>query len=318
MATIRSFFKGFLSLFLLLILHLGCCGFSPTPNPDTDQQQSPPKRRKISPSPPSSASAPKSRKSFSLSVRSYLGRLFPSSSRTPKEDRSPHAPISPPSPTITKPIPLSPDVSDDKAPSVSEPEISAAVHTSFASRCDLFPCPACGEVLSKPHLLDLHQTTHHSLSELSDADADSGNNIVRIIFLSGWKGKSSPTIHRILKIHNAPRTLARFEEYRDTVRSRASRRGGDERCIADGNERLRFYCSTILCSLGRDGVCGSPYCSACGIVRHGFAGKQAELDGIATHATSWAAHVSLPEDLEREFAYLHVRRAMLVIELGHT
>lgn len=188
--------------------------------------------------------------------------------------------------------------------------MSAAVHTSFASRSDVFPCPACGEVLSKPHLLDLHQATHHSLSELSDAD--SSNSIIRIIFLSGWRGKSSPTIHRILKIHNAPRTLARFEEYRDTVRSRASRRGGDERCIADGNERLRFYCSTILCSLRRQGVCGSPYCSACGIVRHGFGGKQAELDGIATHATSWAAHVSLPEDLEREFAYLHVRRAMLV------
>lgn len=187
---------------------------------------------------------------------------------------------------------------------------AADQHSSFTSRGDVFPCPACGEVLSKPHLLDHHQTTHHSLSELPDAD--SGNNIIRIIFLSGWKGKSSPTIRRILKIHHTSRALTRFEEYRDTVRSRASRRGGDERCIADGNERLRFYCSTILCSPGRDGVCGSPYCSACGIVRHGFAGKQADLDGIATYATSWAAHMSLPEDLEHEFAYLHVRRAMLV------
>lgn len=180
----------------------------------------------------------------------------------------------------------------------------------------IFPCSACGEVLAKPQLLEIHHATKHSLSELRDGD--SGKNIVQIIFNSGWKGKP-PFIHRILKIHNTTSTLARFEEYREIVRSQAarSRRGGDERCLADGNERLRFYCSTILCGSGSGsgshvGVCGSPYCSTCAIVRHGFAGKGVDLEGIATHVTSWGAHVSLPDELEREFAFLHVRRAMLV------
>ena len=51
----------------------------------------------------------------------------------------------------------------------------------------------------------------------------------------------------------------------------------EERCVADGNERLRFHCSTMLCSLGGGGVCGSPYCCVCSTLRHGFAGKFAFL-----------------------------------------
>lgn len=323
----------FLFLFFLLSLHLGCC-FSPSRSQDDpDPQHARPKRRKISPlSPSPPASDPDSDSDsdsgdarpdrngglglgLSLtSVRSYLRRFFSVPKRGGREDiRSPPVDLSP------CPCPC-PRIAADKSPSSGSAGISAAdcpcppgtKHTSFASRADVFACSACGEVLTKPHLLELHQATKHSLSELSDAD--SGKNIVRIIFLSGWKGRAPPTVRRILKVHNTQRTLARFEEYRDLVRSRAARRGGGaefERCIADGNERLRFYCSTMLCSLG-GGACGSPYCCTCGIVRHGFAGKQADLDGIATHASSWGAHASLPDDLEREFAYLRARRAMLV------
>lgn len=204
--------------------------------------------------------------------------------------------------------------------------------SSFPSRDDVFPCTSCGEVFTRSHLLDFHQATRHTLSELTDGD--SGLNIVRIIFQSGWKGRRGkesdrvdnsvvPVVHRVLKIHSSPRMLARFEEYRDSVRSRAAARwaagcGGsaDERCMADGNERLRFYCATFLCGLtqegGNLGICGSPFCSACGIVQRGFAGKDA--DGVATHATGWGAHShpSLPEELEREFESMKVRRAMLV------
>uniref|UniRef100_A0A0A9ETP2 C2H2-type domain-containing protein n=1 Tax=Arundo donax TaxID=35708 RepID=A0A0A9ETP2_ARUDO len=197
---------------------------------------------------------------------------------------------------------------------------------SFAARGDVFPCKVCGEVLSRPQQLELHQSMKHSLSELSHLD--SSMNIIRMIFLAGWKPATSgagepPAVRRILRIHHNPRALARFEEYRDLVRARAARRcaGGapgegavvEERCIADGNERLRFHCSTMLCSLGAaGGVCGSPYCCVCSTLRHGFAGKQADVDGIATYASAWAAHASLPEDVEREFAFLQVRRAMLV------
>uniref|UniRef100_A0A6V7QVL4 C2H2-type domain-containing protein n=1 Tax=Ananas comosus var. bracteatus TaxID=296719 RepID=A0A6V7QVL4_ANACO len=283
----------FLFLFFLLSLHLGCC-FSPSRSQDDpDPQHARPKRRKISPlSPSPPASDPDSDSGdarpdrngglglglgLSLtSVRSYLRRFFSVPKRGGREDiRSPPVDLSP------CPCPC-PRIAADKSPSSGSAGISAAdcpcppgtKHTSFASRADVFACSACGEVLTKPHLLELHQATKHSLSELSDAD--SGKNIVRIIFLSGWKGRAPPTVRRILKVHNTQRTLARFEEYRDLVRSRAARRGGGaefERCIADGNERLRFYCSTMLCSLG-GGACGSPYCCTCGIVRHGFAGSR--------------------------------------------
>ncbi|RLN17073.1 hypothetical protein C2845_PM02G30790 [Panicum miliaceum] len=194
---------------------------------------------------------------------------------------------------------------------------------SFAARGDVFPCKVCGEVLGRPQLLELHQAMKHSLSELTHLD--SSMNIIRMIFLAGWKPAASgaaeaPAVRRILRIHHSPRALARFEECRDLVRARAARRRGEgggaavveERCVADGNERLRFHCSTMLCSLGGGGACGSPYCCVCSTLRHGFAGKQADVDGIATYASAWAAHASLPEDVEREFAFLQVRRAMLV------
>ncbi|CAL4938655.1 unnamed protein product [Urochloa decumbens] len=195
---------------------------------------------------------------------------------------------------------------------------------SFAARGDVFPCKVCGEVLGRPQLLELHQAMRHSLSELTHLDSSMG--IIRMIFLAGWnpgEAAAPAVVRRILRIHHNPRALARFEEYRDAVRARASRRrcgdGGaaadavEERCVADGNERLRFHCSTMLCSLaGGGGACGSPYCCVCSTLRHGFAGKQADVDGIATYASAWAAHASLPDDVEREFAFLQVRRAMLV------
>ncbi|CAL9773638.1 unnamed protein product [Musa acuminata subsp. burmannicoides] len=330
MTTARSYFSNLLSLFVLLFLHLGCF-FFPCNN-NAEEQPPPPKRRKVSPSSPSFpvSSNPDAKPLKSFSIRSYLSCIL--SFRRPRgKDQEPQlhppgdAPVCPSSPL--QPIPLSPDARAGGTQSGGDGKEhvfsgSTAKHDSFASRNDVYPCAACGEVLSKHQLLELHQATKHSLSEL--CEADSGYNIVRIIFQSGWKGKS-PIVNRVLKIHNTTRTLAWYEEYRDAVRSRAARYaarngGGDERCIADGNERLRFYCTTSLCSsdAGRGGdvapagVCGSPYCCACAIVRHGFAGKHADLDGIATHATSWGAHGALPQDLEREFAFLGARRAMLV------
>ncbi|CAN6301457.1 unnamed protein product [Urochloa humidicola] len=194
---------------------------------------------------------------------------------------------------------------------------SSSSSRSFAARGDMFPCKVCGEVLGRPQLLELHQAMRHSLSELTHLDSSMG--IIRMIFLAGWNpgavgAEAAPAVRRILRIHHNPRALARFEEYRDAVRARAARRcgGGEERCVADGNERLRFHCSTMLCSLGGGGACGSPYCCVCSTLRHGFAGKQADVDGIATYASAWAAHASLPGDVEREFAFLQVRRAMLV------
>ncbi|KAM0891731.1 hypothetical protein ACQ4PT_026210 [Festuca glaucescens] len=325
------------------------------------------KRRKISPfafSPAVSSStvaeerarARRSRHMSSLatSLRCYIHRIFSSSSgpknAAPEEEEavttttvssSPLAHssvtqrqassvlLSAPSSPCASPFlsPMSPRSLGVTTVPCSPQETTRRLSRSFAARGDVFPCKACGEVLGKPQQLELHQAMKHSLSELSHVD--SSTNIIRMIFLAGWRQQPSsgadgeppaPVVRRILRIHHNPRALARFEEYRDLVRARAARRCAgtagavveEERCVADGNERLRFHCATTLCSLGAGGVCGSPYCCACTILRHGFAGKQADVDGIATYSSARAAHASLPEDVEREFAFLQVRRAMLV------
>lgn len=72
-------------------------------------------------------------------------------------------------------------------------------------------------------------------------------NVVEIIFHTSWSPKEfSGRIEMIFKVQNLPRTVARFEEYREWVKSRAGS-GGDTwedhaRCVADGNEVMRFHC----------------------------------------------------------------------------
>lgn len=204
----------------------------------------------------------------------------------------------------------------DIPPRVPESDISAADHNPFFPlRNDIFPCTACGEIFQKPYLLEQHQSLKHAVSEL--IDGDSGKNIVNIIFKTGWSNKErNPEIHRILKIHTSSKILSRFEEYREFVKTKAARNGAvrkrDERCIADGNELLRFYCSTFVCDLGQSGnssICSQTYCSVCGIIKSGFSPK---LDGISTLSSSWRAHVAIPEEIEEEFKFMNVKRAMLV------
>lgn len=117
----------------------------------------------------------------------------------------------------------------------------------------------------------------------------------------------------MLKIHNSPKILARFEEHRESVKlNGAVTRKRDERCVADGNELLRFHCATFVCDLGQNGnssACGQQYCSACGIITCGFSRK---AEGIATWSTGWRAHAAVPEDVEREFGFMGVKRAVLV------
>ncbi|KAH0930030.1 hypothetical protein HID58_015757 [Brassica napus] len=189
---------------------------------------------------------------------------------------------------------------------------------------EIFSCTTCGEIFPKTNLLEHHIAVKHAVTELTDGE--SSTNIVKIIFKSGWPdlNNKAPSIHRILKIHNSPKILARFEEYREFVKAKATRtsssgggggggrRWDDERCVADGNELLRFYCSTFMCDLGQNGnsnLCGHQYCSVCGIIGAGFSPK---LDGIATLATGWRGHAAVSEEVEEEFGFMNVKRAMLV------
>uniref|UniRef100_A0A0A9CTN3 C2H2-type domain-containing protein n=1 Tax=Arundo donax TaxID=35708 RepID=A0A0A9CTN3_ARUDO len=186
--------------------------------------------------------------------------------------------------------------------------ISGVFRDSSSMRTTILPCPDCGEIFVRQESLQLHQSVRHAVLELGAEDTS--RNIIEIIFQSSWLKKQSPVckIDRILKVHNTARTLARFEEYRDTVKARAGGAKKHPRCTADGNELLRFHCATLACSLGLHGAtdlcdAASSGCAACGIIRDGF--RATAGDGIWTMATSGRAHDAVPEADDE-------RRAMLV------
>ncbi|KAM0821835.1 hypothetical protein ACQ4PT_056675 [Festuca glaucescens] len=167
----------------------------------------------------------------------------------------------------------------------------------------MLPCADCDEFFVKAESLELHRSTRHAVSELA-AD-DTSRNVVEIIFQSSWfvrKPRATPLcrIQRILKVQNSGKTVERFEQYRERVKASAAASSADAlarssypRCAADGNELLRFYCTTFNgCSLGLTGstvLCRSPsQCKLCSTIRDGF---RVDGDGkIATMATSGRAH----------------------------
>ncbi|KAL3514761.1 hypothetical protein ACH5RR_027478 [Cinchona calisaya] len=160
-------------------------------------------------------------------------------------------------------------------------------------RTTICACSECGEVFPKIESLEHHQAVRHAVAELGPED--SSRNIVEIIFKSSWLKKDNPicSIERILKIHNTKRTIQRFEDCRDAVKIRAnSNNKKNPRCAADGNELLRFYCTSLTCSLGSRGstsLCGSiPGCGVCTVIRHGFQGNK--TTGVRTTASSGRAH----------------------------
>ncbi|XVF13337.1 hypothetical protein REPUB_Repub08aG0200100 [Reevesia pubescens] len=88
-----------------------------------------------------------------------------------------------------------------------------------------------------------------ALTELPEGHPS--RNVVEIIFHTSWSPKAfTGLIEMIFKVQNGPRTVTRFEEYRETVKTRSSSGSGglasaDEenaRCMADGNEVMRFHC----------------------------------------------------------------------------
>ncbi|XP_061373453.1 uncharacterized protein LOC133315794 [Gastrolobium bilobum] len=341
MATIATFFNNLFLYLLILLVHLGC--FTITGKQD-NRHLPPSKKRKISPlSQPSSPSHPKLKTHRALSSSWHFIKHLFSTKFYKTKTATPAATFSSPQSSstsasaaaaaahslttsrssqqslisLTQPDPLFPDPScRKKSGSCPESDISADNNLFFPLRNDIFPCTACGEIFQKPNLLEQHQSTKHAVSEL--VASDPGHNIVQIIFKSGWpETREFPKINRILKIHNSPKILSKFEEYRETVKSKAARHGGasrrhDERCIADGNELMRFHCSTFLCDLGLNGdssICSQQFCNICGIIKSGFSPK---LDGISTLSSSWRGHASIPDDIEREFRFMNVKRAMLV------
>nr|KYP55404.1 hypothetical protein KK1_001616 [Cajanus cajan] len=91
-------------------------------------------------------------------------------------------------------------------------------------------------------------TSSRGIIELSEGHPS--RNVVEIIFHTSWGPKPFPgRVELIFKVQNGPRTVSRFEEFREAVKGRAAAglaEGNDweenARCIADGNEVMRFHC----------------------------------------------------------------------------
>ncbi|KAI3844290.1 hypothetical protein MKW92_023037 [Papaver armeniacum] len=125
-----------------------------------------------------------------------------------------------------------------------------------------------------------------TLTELTETHPS--RNVVEIIFHTSWSPKAfSGRIEMIFKVQNLPKTVARFEEYREIVKSRAvsgspagiilKEEDDHVRCMADGNEMMRFHC------LGP--TAGAVY-EAGGLCTN-FSGKDS---GICTFSGSGGAH----------------------------
>ncbi|CAL1362227.1 unnamed protein product [Linum trigynum] len=193
----------------------------------------------------------------------------------------------------------------------------------------IWSCPDCPHIFMNPQSLELHQAVTHAVSELGAEDTS--KNIVEIIFQSSWLRKEGGggggggggvapmcKIDRILKVHNTQSRVSKFEEYRDSIKAKAtSFPKKHPRCIADGNELLRFYSANFRCALGLNGssnLCcsaenvdgGGGCCNACSIIRDGFVGGGEK--GILTTATSGRAH----EEKVGAAAAAEGKRAMLV------
>ncbi|KAK4398465.1 hypothetical protein Sango_1322000 [Sesamum angolense] len=151
-------------------------------------------------------------------------------------------------------------------------------------------CHKCGEQFVKWEALESHHLSKHAVTEL--VEGDSSRKIVEIICRSSWLKSENQCVRidRVLKVHNMQKTLARFEDYRETVKTKASKLPKKHpRCLADGNELLRFYGTTLACSLGINGsssLCVSDKCCVCRIIRDGFSTKRELKDGVGVFTTS--------------------------------
>ncbi|CAI9784168.1 unnamed protein product [Fraxinus pennsylvanica] len=175
-------------------------------------------------------------------------------------------------------------------------------------------CHKCGEQFGKWEALESHHLSKHAVTEL--VEGDSSRKIVEIICRSSWLKSDNHCvrIERVLKVHNMQKTLARFEEYREMVKVKAGKLSKKHpRCLADGNELLRFYGTTLACSLGMNGsssLCIVDRCCVCRIIRQGFLTKKELKGGIGVFTTSTSGRAF--ESIEIHKDDISVRKALIV------
>ncbi|CAA2966116.1 Zinc finger, C2H2 domain containing [Olea europaea subsp. europaea] len=187
--------------------------------------------------------------------------------------------------------------------------------TNDANGSSSIACHKCGEQFGKWEALESHHLSKHAVTEL--LEGDSSRKIVEIICRSSWLKSDNHCvrIERVLKVHNMQKTLARFEEYRETVKVKASKLPKKHpRCLADGNELLRFYGTTLSCCLGMNGsssLCiAENRCCVCRIIRQGFSTKKELKGGIGVFTTSTSGRAF--ESIEIHKEDIPVRKALIV------
>uniref|UniRef100_A0A7N0RBJ8 C2H2-type domain-containing protein n=1 Tax=Kalanchoe fedtschenkoi TaxID=63787 RepID=A0A7N0RBJ8_KALFE len=141
--------------------------------------------------------------------------------------------------------------------------------------------------------LDLHKIKRFlSLTVTELVEGDSSRKVAEIICRTSCLKAENPCgrIEKVLKVHNMQKTLARFEEYREAIKIKANKLPTKHpRCLADGNELLRFYGTTVSCSLGlygRSSLCIVDKCCVCRILRNGFSAKKELKCGIGVFTIS--------------------------------
>ncbi|KAF6163012.1 hypothetical protein GIB67_021161 [Kingdonia uniflora] len=180
--------------------------------------------------------------------------------------------------------------------------------------CFTITCHKCGEQFVKWDAAESHHLSKHAVTEL--VEGDSSRKIVEIICRTSWMKSENNCwrIERVLKVHNMQKTLSRFEDYREIVKIKASNLSKKHpRCLADGNELLRFHGTTLACSLGMNGssnLCISEICSVCRIIRNGFSSKKELKDDVGVFTTSTSGRAFQSIELYEESTA--ARKALIV------
>lgn len=179
-------------------------------------------------------------------------------------------------------------------------------------------CSKCSEQFTKWESAEEHHLSKHAVTEL--LEGDSSRKIVELICRPSWAKSSEKEeggVERILKVHNMQKTLAQFEEYREMVKIKASKLAKKHpRCLADGNELLRFHGTTVLCGLESNAsscLCTNHKCNVCRILRHGFSTKEEASNGrigVFTASSSSRALESIV--LDENGASPSAKKAMIV------
>ncbi|KAA0052745.1 hypothetical protein IC582_017955 [Cucumis melo] len=179
---------------------------------------------------------------------------------------------------------------------------SATSHSQFNDGYELI-CQECGGVFKNSDALESHHLSKHAVREL--LQGDSSRRVIELICKRNWHMSKSHHIEKVFKVHSSPRTQSLFEVYREMVKTKARELENENpRCLVDGNELLRFYGTTIACSLsaadGSQILCNLVNCGVCQILRHGF-------NGAFTCATSGKAFegIAMNEDVR-------LRKALMV------